>query len=311
MRCLMPTRQRVFRSVYATAIVVFVGLVWAEITFSEIAAHDLSSSSGRHVLWKVQSQQNTVYLAGSIHVLQEQHYPLPQVFDAAFHESSHVMFEVNLKELSSPTLQMTMVQKGLYLNGESLENVLSSSGFATAKRSMAALGRRLEDFNQMKPWMAATSVMALELQELGFESAHGVDRYYFEKAQAAGKSIKSLETVEFQLDLFDRLPGGVQEQFLLQTLTELKDLDQEVRELVRAWQQGDVTMLERLLGSMRDYPELYQSLVVDRNVNWLPHVEAALEAPAPVFVVVGALHLLGTDGLVEVLKSKGYLVQQL
>ena len=305
------TRQRIFRCVYATVTMVLMGLVWAGTTFPEIAAHDRSSSIGRHVLWKVQSQQNTVYLADSIHVLQEQHYPLPQVFDAAFHESSRVIFEVNLQELSSPTLQMSMVQKGLYLNGESLENVLSSSGYATAKRNMAALGRRIEEFHHMKPWLTATVVMALELENLGFENTYGVDRYFFQEAQGAGKNIQALETVEFQLDLFNQLPLPVQEQFLLQTLEELEDLEGEIQKTVTAWQQGNVQELETLLDSMRDYPELFRELIVKRNNAWLPHIEQALGGHEPVLMVVGALHLLGKEGLVDALKRKGYLVMQL
>jgi len=177
--------------------------------------------------------------------------------------------------------------------------------------NMTELGMHIEDFHRMKPWMAATVVMALELQKLGFESAYGVDRHFFEKAQAAGKDIQGLETVEFQLDLFDKLPLLIQEQFLMQTLEDLKTLDIQVSEMVKAWKHGDIQALEELLVGMRKYPELNQVLVVNRNNNWLPHIEQALQEKEPVFIVVGALHLLGKKGLVAALKEKGYLVQQL
>ena len=128
-----------------------------------------------------------------------------------------------------------------------------------------------------------------------------MDRYFFDKAQAEGKAIQGLETVEFQLNLFDQLPASIQEQFLLQTLEDLKTLGQEVHDLVQAWKHGNVHELESLLDGMSEYPELHQALVVNRNQDWLPHIEDALQEKSPVLVVVGALHLLGKDGLVKLL----------
>ena len=263
------------------------------------------------ILWKIQSPQNTIYLVGSIHVLQKEHYPLHEVFDEAFKQSSRVIFEVDLDGISSPEAQMNMLRKGLYLNGESLPTVLSPESYATAKAGLVGLGQQIEDFHRMKPWMVATAVMAMELQKLGFESAYGVDRHFFEKAQAMGKAIQGLETVEFQLDLFAKLSPSIQEQFLLQTLEEVKSLGTQVRDMVKAWKQGNVQQLETLLAGMEEYPELNQALVINRNMDWLPHIEQALQEKEPVFIVVGALHLLGKNGLVAVLKEKGYLVGQL
>ena len=293
------------------AMIVFLGLFWISLTWAVGSDQDISGVESPQILWKVQSPKNTIYLAGSIHVLQEQHYPLPQTFSDAFNQSSRVIFEVGLDKISSPTAQMTMIQKGLYLNGQSLQTVLSPTNYSTAKAKITKLGLRIEDFHRMKPWMAATAVMALELQKLGFENAYGVDRHYFKKARAAGKHIQGLETVEFQLDLFDQLPLAIQVQFLMQTLEELKDLEGEIQKMVEAWQQGNVQDLGALLDSMREYPELFQELVVNRNHSWLPHIEHALQENEPVFIVVGALHLLGKEGLITALREKGYVIQQL
>ena len=287
------------------------GVVWCSPVLPSVGEQEVPAAENPQILWKVQSSQNTIYLAGSIHVLQKHHYPLHHVFDDAFNESSRAIFEVDPEGLSSPLAQMNMLRKGLYLNGESLPNVLSPESYVTAKANLTELGMHIEDFHRMKPWMAATAIMALELQKLGFESTNGVDRYFFEKAQSAGKDIQGLETVEFQLDLFDKLPLSIQEQFLLQTLEDLKTLDTQVSELVKAWKHGNVQDLETLLVGMREYPELYQALVINRNNDWLPHIEQALQEKTPVFIVVGALHLLGKEGLVAALQKKGYIVQQL
>jgi uncharacterized protein YbaP (TraB family) len=311
----MKHQQKVFEMipccVRAMIMLCILGLVCGSPTLTSVGAQEVPAAVNPKILWKVQSSQNTIYLAGSIHVLQKHHYPLHHVFDDAFNESSRVIFEVDLDGQSSPRAQMNMLRKGLYLNGESLPNVLSPGSYATAKVKLTELGMPIEDFHRMKPWMAATAVMALELQKLGFESAYGVDRHFYEKAQAAGKDIQGLETVEFQLDLFDKLPLLIQEQFLLQTLEDLKTLDTQVSEMVKAWKHGNAQYLETLLVGMDEYPELNQALVINRNNDWLPYIEEALQEKEPVFIVVGALHLLGKEGLIAALKEKGYIVQQL
>ena len=311
----MPYRitllKRVICRVWLWSLLATLGLFCGNLALAADAHQVSPNAKTPKILWEVQSPQNTIYLAGSIHVLQERHYPLHHVFDDAFNESSRVIFEVDLDELSSPLAQMNMVKNGLYLNGETLVSVLSPERYAIAKGNLTALGLNIEDFHRMKPWMTATAVMALELQKLGFESAYGVDRYFFDKAQATGKAIQGLETVEFQLDLFDKLSPSMQEEFLLQTLEELKSLGPQISDMVKAWKKGNVQELETLLAGMDEYPELNQAIVINRNHDWLPHVEQALRETKPVFIVVGALHLLGKEGLVSALKGKGYLVKQL
>ena len=286
-------------------------IVWGHPVLTSVSAQEVQGAKDPQILWQVQSSQNTVYLAGSIHVLQKHQYPLHHVFDDAFNKSSRVMFEVDLDRLSSPLAQMNMLRKGLFSNGETLSTELSPEIYATAKENVTKRGLNIEDFHRMKPWMVATTIMTVELQRLGFESAFGMDRHFFEKAQAAGKDIQGLETVEFQLDLFDTLPLSIQEQFLLQTLEDLNTLDTQVSKIVKAWKHGDAQELETSLVGLGEYPELNQVLVVNRNKDWLPHIEQALQEKEPVFIVVGALHLLGKEGLIASLKEKGYLVQQL
>ena len=305
------TVKQILFCVRTWSLLVILVLLWSHLALAVNSTHEVPVVESAQILWKVQSPQNTIYLAGSIHVLQKDHYPLHHEFDDAFNASSRLIFEVDLDGLSSPLAQMNMLRKGLYLNGETLPTVLSPESYATAKAGLAGLGQQIEDFHRLKPWMVATAVMALELQKLGFESAYGVDRHFFEKAKAAGKDIQGLETVEFQLNLFDQLSPSIQEQFLLQTLEDLKNLGTQVSDMVEAWKQGNVQQLEALLAGMGEYPELNQALVINRNHDWLPHVERALQEKKPFFIVVGALHLLGKEGLVEALKEKGYRVQQL
>jgi hypothetical protein len=292
-------------------VLLLLSVLWGEKAPVLAGPQEVAAPQSRHILWKVQSSYNTIYLLGSIHVLQEKNYPLDHQLYEAFNQASAVMFEVDLDGLTSPLSQLQILTKGLYLNGQNLQRVLSTDSYEAAKAHFAELGFNIENFHRMKPWMAATAVTALELRKLGFESAFGVDRHFFEKAQEAGKDIKGLESVEFQLGLFDNLSTPIQELFLLQSLEDLKNIEARIKVMVDAWTQGNIKDLERLLEGMREYPELYQVLVVSRNQAWLPQIEQALKQSKPVFIVVGTLHLLGKEGLVTVLKEKGYAVEQL
>jgi len=301
------------RTLWSRTIIVLwlVSVLWGGGAPVLVGAQEVAAPKSRHILWKVQSSHNSIYLLGSIHVLQEKHYPLDHQLYEAFNRASAAMFEVDLDGLTSPLSQLQILTKGLYLNGQNLQRVLSTDSYEAAKANFAELGFNIENFHRMKPWMAATAVTALELQKLGFESAFGVDRHFFEKAQEAGKDIKGLESVEFQLGLFDNLSTPIQELFLLQSLEDLKNIEARIKEMVDAWTQGNVTDLERLIEGMREYPELYQALVVSRNQNWIPQIEQALQQSKPVFIVVGTMHLLGKEGLLTILREKGYVVEQL
>lgn len=292
--------------------------IWLIVGFLSVQTHegsvvraDTQSIPAKSFLWKVESKNNTVYLLGSIHVLQEKNYPLAPTIYNAFNQCGTIMFEVDLGNLSSPMNQLQMLTKGLYINGDTLKSVLSPDRYETAKSLMAERGHNIENFHRMKPWMAATAVTALELQKMGFEGEYGVDRHIFEKAQESKVDIVGLETVEFQLGLFDNLPLKAQENFLLQSLEDLKNVETRIQAMIKAWEGGQVKELEDLLAGMKEYPELYQSLVVTRNHNWLPQIEQRLQKRGPVFVVVGALHLLGEEGILTALEKKGYRVEQM
>lgn len=146
---------------------------------------------------------------------------------------------------------------------------------------------------------------------LGFDSAQGVDRHFFYKARQAGKPVIGLETMEYQIDLFDKLSEKDQEAIVHQTLLDLDILDQEMSSIVAAWENGDVKGLDDvLLKSFREYPTIYRKFVVERNHAWMKKVTPFFTKSDDYMIIVGAAHMVGEKGLVELLKKKGYSVQQ-
>jgi uncharacterized protein YbaP (TraB family) len=149
------------------------------------------------------------------------------------------------------------------------------------------------------------------LTAAGFDTDLGVDRHFFNKAKAMGRPRWALETVAFQLDRFDQLSPKLQEQMLTSTLADVDTQITNVKLVAKAWASGDTKTIEQvLLTELRELPELYQRLLVDRNRNWLPQVESCLGQNSGCFIVVGAAHLVGPEGLPALLAAKGYTVEQ-
>jgi uncharacterized protein YbaP (TraB family) len=166
--------------------------------------------------------------------------------------------------------------------------------------------------NLLKPWVVALTMTALQLQKLGFDPNYGVDRYLAGRATESGKTVVGLETASFQIGLIDQLPEPDQESMLRQSLKEMDLLERGLDQIVRAWSTGDVAALEALLlGGMREYPAVYQTVVVDRNQRWLPQIEKMIERGESVLIAVGAAHLIGKDGVIELLKARGYTLEQM
>lgn len=291
----------------------FVGVIWLlgmVLSPSLLWAADVRAGSATSCLWEVQSEDNTVFLLGSIHLLKKDDYPLNEAIYRAFDRASRVVFEVNLDELSSPMVQMESLGKGMFTNGQNLKEVLSPEGYAAVRRYLRQQGMDISMFQVMKPWLVATTITTLELQKLGFEMDQGVDAHFFRKAKAAQKDVYGLETVQYQLGLFDNLSLDTQERFLLQTLDELALLKKETAQIVEAWRHGEVEGLKVMLESMRQFPEVFEALVTRRNLNWLTHIESYLQDTETYFVVVGTMHLVGEQGLLAMLESNGYRITQ-
>ena len=269
-------------------------------------------AQGKHFLWKVEAPGGAVaYLLGSLHVLTADSYPLPAVIEKAFAESKTLVEEVDLDEISDPMAMMGALAKAMLTDGQTLDKIIAPSTYADVKKRAEDVGLPMLALDRMKPWLVAVTLMAPTLQAAGFKPEFGVDRHFFDRATARGMKRQALETVAYQLDRFDAMPVPVQEALLKTTIADLDTQVNDVKQMVRAWSAGDAAAVEKLtLTSFKDSPELYKRLLVERNENWVPHVEKCLAGNAGCFIVVGAAHLVGRDGLPALLAKKGMKVTQ-
>jgi uncharacterized protein len=266
----------------------------------------------RNFLWKATARQGTVYLVGSIHLLTKDYYPLSPALDEAFKASDLLVEEVDLAEMLATESQMQIMMQGMLPSGQTLDKVISPETFAAASKRVSALGMPLEPLRRFKPWALALMLLGLEWQNAGFDANLGLDKHFFDRARSESKAVMGLESVAFQISRFDELPMEQQDRLLAQTLKELDTQKAAVTTLANAWKAGDAATIEQIiLRDLKDEPQMYQRLIVERNRNWLPKIELLFDRRTPAFVVVGAAHLIGPDGLLALLKAKGYAVEQM
>jgi|GraSoiStandDraft_4_1057263.scaffolds.fasta_scaffold163463_2 uncharacterized protein YbaP (TraB family) len=293
------------RSCWWLLVLVGTGLSAAEVQPKEMATE-------KHCLWKITGKTNAVYLLGSVHALKNTDYAKDPVIQAAYSNSSTLVFEADIGEMEDPALQLKLLSKGQLPEGHTLETELSPEVYKLFTNRVTEAGLPLFMLQKMTPGLAAAAIEAFELVKMGMDPQMGVDHYFFTRAKEDQKEIIALETAEFQIGLLTGLSKEEGELMMKATLKELDKTRTEFTELVDGWKNGDSGKLERVLNeALEEAPAIYKRLVTDRNETWVPRIENLLKANKATLVVVGAGHLVGKQSVVELLKKKGWKVTQL
>ena len=263
-------------------------------------------------VWAIHGDHNTVYLAGSVHLLKANDSALPAAFDRAYSSSQSLVMEIDLGKVDAASAGEWMAENAILPPEKDLHQVLGDARYQRVSTEMGRLGQSVETFEHFQPWVVGITLTELEYAKAGFSSDSGVEQQLEHRAQADGKATAGLETLEQQLGLFQTLTPDQQNKFLDLTLKDLRETDSETQLIVSAWRTGDVAKLAALLSQeYQEFPALYQLLVTQRNRSWEPQIQQFLHDNHNYFVVVGALHLVGQGGLLDLLRKDGYKVEQL
>jgi len=263
-------------------------------------------------VWAVRGTHNIVYLAGSIHMLPADDAALPAGFARAYADSARLVMELDLGKFDPMEALAWMMDHGTLPAGTTLRGVLGEQRYGRVSAAAATFGMPMAGLDSLAPWVVGIQITDLAYEHEGFDPEQGVEEQLVRRAQADHKPTAGLETLPEELGSLSSLSSADQVRMLDQTIDDLKDLKSELRGVTSAWRSGDAARLAALLSSeYASFPSLYKPLVTDRNRRWMPQMEELLRSNDNSLVVVGALHLVGTGGLLELLRGKGYTITQL
>jgi len=260
-------------------------------------------------LWEISKNGNSVFLAGSIHLLRSQDYPMPAAFESAYKKSSTLVLEADIDRMTEPDMLEYINKKTMLPAGETLQTVLNEDVYERLEELVGPAA--IEALSKFKPSVIMSSLQTLFLQASGF-TEKGADSYYFEKAKQDGKPVSFLEDAKIQIDMLSNMADGIENEFVSDALDDLPKSVDEIIELVSEWKEGAAGTIETILSTQKtQWPTVYEITVLNRNSAWMPLIETYLTTKPVEFVIVGMGHLYGPDGLLSQLKNKGYTVKQL
>lgn len=250
--------------------------------------------------------EGSLFLAGTIHILRAEDYPLAPAYEAAYRQADQVVLELPPGTGRSEVLARRMRERAALPHGRHLKDVISEDEWRRVEAWAASQGMPVSAFSGFHPWYVSLVIVAVEYARLGAGPDHGVDHYYELRAYEDGKPASGLETMEFQLDLFAEMTPQQELDMLEQTLSEVERVKEDFAEMLRAWKSGDLDALDELLyREAEQYPELMDTFLKKRNQAWVPKLMKMTEGGKNVLVLVGAGHLGGKAGVLSLLRAQG------
>jgi uncharacterized protein YbaP (TraB family) len=298
--------QRWNKKIQTPSLIVF-------ILFQLLAGYSFPADPGKSFLWLLEAEKGKCYVLGSIHMLMKEHYPLAEKIEQAYQKSGILAVEA---DISADKLGWTalLMKRGLYEGEETLADNVSKETFDRARKKLKEYGMDIEGFKKFKPWFLAFTITGVDLMKLGFDPNYGVDKYFIDKA-VKKKPIVELEGIAYQIEVMESFNDKEQEKFLLYTIAESSSTKANVEKIVAAWAAGDTGGLSSLIKeNMAKYPDLssiYEKIMDSRNVAMTEKIMDYLQSGEVHFIVVGAAHLVGRTGILQLLRERGVKIEQL
>ena len=269
----------------------------------------MQSAHADSPLWKITKDDNHLYIGGTIHLLGYDDYPLPPAFEEVYKNSKMLVLETDMSMAQDPIFQAKLEAAMKYSDGSKLEQHLKPETYKALEDYLKPLNIPIVTFEDFKPSMVSVTLSVMELHRLGVNGA-GVDLFYNTKAIDDHKMLGKLETLEQQVEFMGKMGEGDPDEFILYTLREIKNMESTFNAMKTAWRKGDMDKLADIgIKPLKEFPETYQMILVDRNQAWVPQIEAMLKTKEVEMILVGALHLAGEDSVLNKLKVLGYQVE--
>ena len=253
-------------------------------------------------LWQVADEDTTIYLFGTVHALRPGLAWLTDDVSAALAASDEVVTEVDMSAMEAEMVKQ--MPKAMLADGGNLRELMTDDNRTQYEAAMTKLGLPVEAFDPFEPWFAAMTLQMLPLMQQGYDPAEGVEMILLGKASPEATR-GALETMDYQIDVFDGLPMETQLAYLDQSVEQSDELVPMLDEMVASWMSGDADALGSMMAESLPDRTLYDRLLTTRNENWAAWIEDRMEQPGTVFIAVGAGHLGGADSVQVKLAERG------
>ena len=271
----------------------------------------IGSTAAGSSVWEISKNGNTLFLGGSVHILRDEDFPLPEEYDWAFMQSSILILEADIDKMAEPEIVQYLMARMILPNDKPLQTILNSETYSLLKTKCEEFNFPIESVSMLKPSMITILLTIMEIQKQGFVQ-QGVDIYYLEKAKETKKTLDFLETVETQIDIITTIGEGYENDYVKYSLQELENSTEEIISIVSDWRNGNAAYTEASIAELKkSWSALYKTLLVDRNNAWMQRFDEFLTDEPVEFVIVGLAHLYGDDGLLRQLEQSGCTVKQL
>jgi uncharacterized protein YbaP (TraB family) len=258
-------------------------------------------------LWSFESGAAQLYLAGSVHVMKPSLYPLPAQFDAAFARADQLVVEINTRDVDPAVVQDKFRAYAMLPDAETIDDVLRPETLTALRTQLAAQSSALSTFAAMKPAIVATQLAIVRMTSLGYLPEFGLEQHFI--GNAGARPIRELETLDEQLRVLTSPTLDVQDELLLETLEQMDSIEPLIAAMVTAWLAGDDEAFRRLFdqqsGTSPSIQQFMRQLLEERNIGMADEIAQYLTQPRITFVLVGAAHLTGPEGIVALLEARG------
>lgn len=259
--------------------------------------------------WLARKDGQQIWLLGSIHVGTADFYPLPAKITLAWQNADTLVVETTTHP--TPEQQQQMSAEMLLPSEQTLENQLPAPLYRRLATTAARYQLSPAQLTHFRPWVAAIFLQQQAIAKAGYQARYGLDEHFQQLATESGKNILYLESPAQQMGFMNQL-HQLENKYLANTLDDIADIQHQLPQLISAWKRGDAKTIQAFLGYGKTDPDLQSffktTLLEQRNRHWIPQLKALKTKNN--FVVVGAMHLYGQDGLIELLKSEGYQLSQ-
>lgn len=285
----------------------------AAIGFGSAFGSSLPAEGGKCMMWKATNGTNVVYLLGSIHIGSKKMYPLAKPIEDAYSASKTLVVEVNLNKVNPMDSMGYVTEVGMYKGDDNLWKHIKPATTDRVKEFCQTYGMAPTMLGMFKPWLVSVELEVLPLQKAGMDLNLGIDKYFLDRAAKpnSGKTVEQIEDAQFQLKLLSALPEDESDEYLTYSMGESKSQVQEEPKLESLWLNGNADEMDKVTSQLPDRLKPFmRKLLQDRNPHMADVAEKFLKSGEKCFFVVGTAHLVGQEGVIALLKKRGYSVFQ-